>query len=83
MTTPRTSRRQRPAAAPDPLTSGCDVLAIGPHPDDGVSARHHGVSPFTGNAVWLQLAVRTNGVGDFATLSPRQRIAPAPYAIAA
>ena len=39
----------------------------------------HGV--FTGNPVWLELAVRTNGAPSFTTLTPRQPITPAPYAI--
>ncbi|MDH7503843.1 MAG: hypothetical protein QHJ82_14185, partial [Verrucomicrobiota bacterium] len=40
----------------------------------------HGV--FTGNALWLEIAARTNGsLADFATLSPRQLVTPAPYAL--
>jgi Chaperone of endosialidase len=38
---------------------------------------------FSGTNYWLQLAVRTNGNGAFVALSPRQRITPTPYAIAA
>ncbi len=36
---------------------------------------------FTGPAYWLQIAVETNGVGPYSTLSPRQPLLPAPYAI--
>lgn len=38
---------------------------------------------FTGAALWLEIAVRTNGGGAFFTLSPRQPLTPAPYAITA
>jgi len=36
---------------------------------------------FTGNALWLELGVRTNGSNSFTTLSPRQPILPTPYAL--
>jgi len=36
---------------------------------------------FTGAARWLELAVREAGVGAFTTLSPRQPLAPTPYAL--
>jgi hypothetical protein len=36
-----------------------------------------------GGERWLEFHVRTNGTGSFATLNPRQRITPTPYAIAA
>ena len=39
----------------------------------------HGV--FTGTNYWVEMSVRTNGVGAFATLVPRQQLTPAPYAI--
>src|SRR5260221_8034055 len=38
---------------------------------------------FPGPARWLEIAVRTNGGGGFATLSPRQPLTPSPYAIMA
>ena len=38
---------------------------------------------FDGNPRWLEIDVRTNGSGPFATLNPRQALLPAPYAIAA
>jgi hypothetical protein len=34
-----------------------------------------------GTAYWLELGVRTNAGTDFATLSPRQELTPAPYAV--
>ncbi len=42
-----------------------------------------GTGIFTGPARWLEIAVRTNGAGGFFTLSPRQALTPAPYAITA
>jgi hypothetical protein len=36
---------------------------------------------FNGSDHWLEIAARTNGGGAFATLSPRQPVLPAPYAI--
>lgn len=36
---------------------------------------------FDGNNRWLEIAVRTNGNGSFATLAPRQVLSPVPYAI--
>jgi N-acetylneuraminic acid mutarotase len=38
---------------------------------------------FTGAALWLEISVQTNGGGAFTTLSPRQPLTAAPYAIAA
>ena len=40
-----------------------------------------GVGIFAGGARWLEIAVRTNGVGTYATLAPRQPLTPSPYAI--
>jgi len=42
-----------------------------------------GAGVFTGPARWLEIGVRTNGASPFVTLSPRQNITPAPYAITA
>ncbi|MBE0540623.1 MAG: hypothetical protein IH623_04470 [Verrucomicrobia bacterium] len=36
---------------------------------------------FTGEASWLEIAVRTNGDGGFTTLSPRQELTPMPHAL--
>ena len=40
-----------------------------------------GSSIFTGSDYWLDLAARTNGSSKFVALSPRQELAPTPYAI--
>ena len=40
-----------------------------------------GSGVFTGEARWLEIAVRTNGGGAFTALSPRQPITPAPYSL--
>ena len=40
-----------------------------------------GAGQFTSLARWLEIGVRTNGSGTFATLNPRQSLTPAPYAI--
>src|ERR1700677_1209922 len=36
---------------------------------------------FTGNATWLSLSVRSNGVGSYTALTPPQELTPTPYAI--
>jgi hypothetical protein len=36
---------------------------------------------FSGSNYWLEIAVRTNGAGEFTILQPRQAIAPVPYAM--
>ena len=36
---------------------------------------------FNSRALWLETSVRTNGIGVFTLLSPRQALAPAPYAL--
>ena len=38
---------------------------------------------FPGAARWLEIGVRTNGSGNFTTLTPRQKFTAAPYAITA
>jgi len=40
-----------------------------------------GSAVFDGNARWLEIGVRTNGGGTFATLCPHQPVTPTPYAI--
>jgi hypothetical protein len=42
-----------------------------------------GSGVFTGGSNWLEIAVRTNGAGNFTKLAPRQQVTPAPYAIMA
>ncbi len=40
-----------------------------------------GPGAFTGATNWLEIAVETNGVNAFTTLTPRQQLTPVPYAI--
>jgi hypothetical protein len=40
-----------------------------------------GASVFTGNALWLDIGVRTNGGGSFTPLTPRQSLTATPYAL--
>jgi hypothetical protein len=40
-----------------------------------------GPGVFTGTNYWLEIGVETNGAGSFSTLTPRQPLTPAPYAI--
>src|SRR5215831_785436 len=40
-----------------------------------------GAGVFTGPNRWLEIGVRSNAPGSFATLAPRQSLLPAPYAI--
>ena len=42
-----------------------------------------GEGMFNGNRRWLEIAVATNGAAEFTTLTPRQEIRPAPYAVRA
>jgi hypothetical protein len=41
-----------------------------------------GSNVFTGDGRWLAIAVQCSGDGDFTSLSPRQALTPAPYALA-
>lgn len=40
-----------------------------------------GATVWNGNTNWLEIGVETNGAGSFTTLTPRQQLTPAPYAI--
>jgi hypothetical protein len=40
-----------------------------------------GVGAFNGEARWIEIGVRPNGGGTYTTLSPRQPVTPAPYAL--
>ncbi|HWY78032.1 MAG TPA: FG-GAP-like repeat-containing protein, partial [Verrucomicrobiae bacterium] len=40
-----------------------------------------GAGVFNGTTYWLDIAVRTNGTGVFANLTPRQQLTPSPYAV--
>ena len=41
----------------------------------------YGTNPFTGQERWVETAVAVAGSGDYTTLSPRQLLAPTPYAL--
>lgn len=60
-----------PVATPVTVTSGLFVTAL----DFGAAA-------FNGEARWLEISVKCAGDAGFTTLTPRQAIAPAPYALA-
>ncbi|HXP61735.1 MAG TPA: hypothetical protein VN829_14665 [Dongiaceae bacterium] len=45
------------------------------------AALDFGAGVFTGEAGWLEIAVRTNGGGDFIALAPRQPVTATPYAL--
>ena len=69
---------QRPAhekTVPPPRVAA----ALNPQPPTLSRSVEHGV--FNGSNCWLELAARTNGDGAFTSLSPRQPILPAPYAL--
>ena len=71
----------------DALTNGTQHGVTLTNPAVAVSnglftvALDFGPGIFTGPDRWLQIGVRTNGNGAFTTLSPRQPLTPAPYAI--
>lgn len=70
-------------------TNNPGTLIIGPETNSAVVVANglftiqldFGQGIFTGPDRWLQIAVRTNGVGSFTNLSPRQHLTPVPYAI--
>jgi hypothetical protein len=72
------------------VSSGGSVVA-GPLTQSGIKvtnglftvALDYGPGVFTGTAYWLQIGVRSNGVGSYNALSPRQELTPTPYAITA
>ena len=72
----------------DAATGGAQIGALVPvnavHVANGLFAVNldFGAAAFSGNARWLQLAVRSPaGSGAFTTLSPRQPLTAAPYAL--
>jgi hypothetical protein len=74
----------------DSATNGTNVSATITNLATGVSNGlftfnlDFGSGIFSGPARWLEIAVRTNGyVGSFFVLTPRQLLAPSPYAITA
>jgi N-acetylneuraminic acid mutarotase len=70
-------------AASGPAQVGSAVTNAATVVSDGLFTvmRDFGVA-FTGNARWLEIGVRSNGVAvDFTPLNPRQFLTPAPYAL--
>lgn len=63
---------------------GSTVVADNVSVSDGTfSAKlSFGASAFGGGARWLEILVRPDGGGAYTTLSPRQELTPAPYALA-
>ncbi len=67
-----------PGAVAGPLTN----VAVAVNNGHFAVTLDFGAGIFTGDPRWLEIAVRTNSGGaDFTTLSPRQLLTPAPYAI--
>jgi len=70
-------------------TNATGSAIAGPVTNNGVLATNglfttivdFGGGVFGGTTNWLEIAVQTNGGGNFATLAPRQQITPTPYAI--
>lgn len=69
-------------AGPAPVGSAQNVAAIAVSNGAFTVTLDFGAGIFTGANRWLEIAVRTNGVGaGYTTLSPRQELKPTPYAI--
>ena len=66
------------------LQVGSTVVADNVAVSDGTfSAKlNFGASAFGGGARWLEILVRPDGGGGYTTLTPRQELTPAPYALA-
>src|SRR4051812_33930989 len=62
-----------------PVTNSATVVTNGLF----IVAIDFGPGVFTGANYWLEIAVRTNGGGAFATLAPRQPVLPTPYSVMA
>jgi hypothetical protein len=65
------------SAAAGPLVQNATAVSNGLF----VATLDFGAGVFNGTAWWLEIAVHTNAIGAFTTLSPRQPLTPAPYAI--
>ena len=72
-------------------TNSSGVAVAGPVTNNGVIVSNglftvlvdFGPGAFTGATNWLEITVETNGASTFTTLTPRQQLTPAPYAIQA
>src|SRR5580692_10004448 len=60
-----------------PLTNSATAVSNGLF----MTTLNYGSGIFNSTTYWLEIGVRTNGNGTFATLSPRQPITPVPYAL--
>lgn len=67
------------SAVAGPLTSSPVAVSNGLF----TVALDFGVDVFDGSERWLDIGVRSNGVGEFIPLDPRQQLTATPYAIAA
>lgn len=69
--------------------SGGGNVVAGPTTNSGVGLNNglftttldFGAMAFTGAGRWLEISVRSNGIGSFTGLAPRQSLTPTPYAI--
>jgi hypothetical protein len=71
------------ASGPPQIGGTVTNLATGVSNGLFTAALDFGAGVFTGPDRWLEIGVRTNGGGAFATLSPRQKLTATPYAITA
>ena len=70
-------------------SSGGPTMVAGPLTNSAVAVSNglfavtldFGTGVFTGPSRWLEIAVRTNGIGSFTVLTPRQALTASPYAI--
>ena len=67
------------SAVAGPVTNSAAAVSNGLF----TAAIDFGAGIFNGGTNWLEIAVRTNGSSGFNTLTPRQQLTPAPYAITA
>jgi hypothetical protein len=69
--------------ASGPGTAGSPVPKLGTGITNGLFTvtLDFGAGLFTGAARWLEIAAKTNGASTYVTLTPRQALTPAPYAL--
>jgi hypothetical protein len=71
------------ASGPPQVGSSVTNIAVGVSNGLFTTKVDFGANIFTGSDLWLEIGVRSNSVGAFTTLNPRQQITPTPYAITA
>jgi hypothetical protein len=64
-----------------PTSGPLTILGLGVTNGSFATSLDFGSAPYTGQNLWLQLQVRTNGNGTYADLAPLQPLLPTPYAI--